>query len=239
MRRKLIIVFIILCSLVFIGHSQSFMSFGWSVEKMDKTEPFRKIIDDFNNHYSNNYIMTSSLKVPEILNGGVFGFKFDGKVASVGLGFHTHLHVSTAEWADSSGNEYITQLRLNHHGFTYWFGANIVHSDGFRMGPVFGMNFEQFRTKLRDSKDFIYAHPVYPVDIFYFSFTFKFPFSFGNEDFTFDIIPYYQLPLYNMKLSKLHDKLNVGHATPYTKDELKFNPASYGIILTLNFPFKL
>lgn len=77
-----------------------------------------------------------------------------------------------------------------------------------------------------------------PVDAFYLSTTWKFPISMGGRKFTLDLIPYFQLPFYQISLKKLNEELNQGYSFPYDKRDLKMSPMSCGLIVTMNFSLK-
>ena len=114
-------------------------------------------------------------------------------------------------------------------------GINLIHADAFYMGPFLSLGFEQFRIKTMESDKLIEPNQDMPVDAFYLSTIWKLPISIGGDAFTFDLIPYFQLPFYRINLTKLNGNLNDGFDKPYSKEEMKMSPMSYGLIITLNF----
>ncbi len=231
----LIVCFIAITSAI-SAQSATYFYGGWSIEKFNNTDPLNLIVNDFNTYYqSNGRTLSKKLETPGLFNGLILGLKLDNEAVTMGIDLHAHSFSSISEGTYSSGSSFIKRMKVAHHGFTLAGGWNAVHAEGFRMGPVLCFNFEQFKVKLTHSKKLIEPNIDIATDIFYFSPSLKFPLSFGKESFTFDIIPYYQLPIYKMNLTKLNNMLNDGYATAYSKNQMKLSPASLGCYVTLNF----
>lgn len=212
---------------------------GWGVEKFLNTSVYEKIIAD-NSQYLNAHALSvkKTFEAPDMLNGLQLGLKMDGKAVTLFADLHAHSYKSEASWTDSVPSDYERQMKVSHNGFSMGFSWNFVSEEHIRIGPMFALNLEQFRTRLSNQTGLFVSDFDMPTDIFYFSTSLRFPFSFGGESFTFDLIPYYQLPFYKMNLSKLNDEMNKGFATAYTKDEMKQGVTSFGMIATLNFSLK-
>lgn len=238
---KIIINFILTVVLIYItagvyAQSASYFYAGWSFEKLNNTDPLNIIVNDFNTfHESNGRTLSRKLEAPGMFDGLVLGLKADIEAVTLGIDYHAHTFKSISEYTDSLNNTFIKQMRVVHHGFTLAFGRYLVHAKSFRMGPVLCFNFEQFRVKLTNSKKMIDPAIDIATDIFYFSPSLKFPLSIGNKKFTFDIVPYYQMPLYKMNMTKLNNMLNEGFATEHSKDNMMLKPTSFGCFITLNF----
>lgn len=226
-------------STVLSGQEGSYFAAGWNIDKIMNNKPLQTIVTDFNDHYSaNGYVLSKPLEVPATLHGLFLGLKFHNEMLTMGIDIHGHSARSTALINDSLMNSFERQIKVSHSGFSMGFGLNIIHTDEFRMGPLFNLGFEQFRIKTMESSNLIEPNNDIPVDAFYLSTILKFLISVGGEKFTFDLIPYIQLPFYKINLEKLNTNLNYGFANPYTKDVMKMRVMSYGLIVTLNFSIR-
>ena len=237
--RVFLIQFFIINSCWVIAQEGTYFYTGWGVEKFISTDVYNRIIID-NSNYLNTHTtaVQSAYKSPGALNGLLLGLKMDNEVSTLFLGIHAHSYKSTAQWTDSVPATFKRQMKVSHNGFAMGASWNMVSREFIRIGPMFCLNFEQFRTRLSYQTGLFVTDYDMPTDIFYFSTSLRFPFSFGGETFTFDLIPYYQLPFYKMNLTKLNNEMNKGFATDYTKEEMKQGVASYGIMATLNFSLK-
>lgn len=221
------------------GQEGSYFAVGWYGDKMLNQKPLQTIVDDFNEHFSGNgYTLNRPLEVRSTIHGLFLGLKYDNEILTMGIDLHGHSGRSTAMITEGLNQPYEKQLRVSHSGFAMGFGMNIIHAEGFHMGPVFNLAFEQFRVITTGSSKLIDPNQDILVDAFYLSTIWKFPISIGGEEFTFDLIPYFQLPFYRINLEGLNENLNAGFAKPYTKDEMKMRVMSYGLIVTLNFRMK-
>ncbi len=232
--KKYIIFFLILIITVSLTCKEySYLSVGYSFETYRKNDCLATIIDDFNNHYAATaQHVKKKLELPGTSLGLVLAAKMETKEMSLGFNLLGHVYSTEAEGTDSVGVHYQKKLSITHSGFNFSYAYHIIQADAFRSGPSFSFNFEQFRTSL---KNMLTNEKKGTNDTFYFSFALRWPISIGSGKFTFDIIPYYQMPFYKMNLTKMNKELNYGYYTNYSKDKMKFSPASAGIIFMLNF----
>jgi hypothetical protein len=214
-------------------------SFGYSFEQYQDAEPFDLVVSDFNNYYTQPpYFRENVLDAPGLSRGIVLGFKVNNKWSSIGLDMHLHRFIDKGNGVDSAGNEYFRKIKITHDGFSFFYNLNLIHAEGFRAGPGFSFNMDQFYGKVKT-----YSNPGYryqsPTDKFLLSGTARFMLSFGKtEGFNFDIIPYYMLPFWKVNISAFNNDLNAEHVISHTKEEMTFDPASMGIMVTLNFNVK-
>jgi hypothetical protein len=146
------------------GQEGLFFSAGWNYDKLLKTEPLSRIIQDFNQHHSSNgYILNSPLEVPDNLDGVHLGIKMVGEVIDIHLDLHGRGARTTSGFTDSLSNSLERQLKISHSGFSMGFGYKLVYTKGFGMGPVFNLTFEQFRAKTMYSNNLIEPDQKIPV----------------------------------------------------------------------------
>jgi hypothetical protein len=233
MKRQIVFILIVFTACVLNGKDYSYFSAGYSIENYFNNKGLSTIFNDFNDHHDQTaQNVKHELKLPGNSLGLVLGMKLESEEMSMSFKLLGHVYSSTAEGRDSIGVHYEKKVNLTHNGFNLCFTRHILQSDFFRSGPSFGFNFEQFQTIV---KNIVADNIQKTTDIFYFSFALRWPISIGEGKFTFDIIPYYQFPLYKMNLTKLNKRLNEGYHTNYSKDKMKFNPAAAGIIFTINW----
>ena len=166
-------------------------SIGYSADQFKHDNPYKIIVNDFNNYKTLcNATVESKLEVPDLLKGLVLGIKTNKKFTSFGVDLHFHRYSNTAKGSDTLGNSYYKKIKVAHDGFGVFLTLNLIHSKYFRMGPGFEINIEQFYNKTKNINDIHYS-PILSTDMFLMSSTFQFPISFGGPKFNFDIIPYY------------------------------------------------
>lgn len=230
-----------LLSLLFFAgigsHGQTALfSFGYSVEQYCETAPFELVVNDFNQYFSEPaYIPDNALEAPDFTKGILFGCKINSVWSTFGIDYHVHRYVDRAGGIDSIGNEYYRKININHNGLGFSYNLNLIHAEGFRAGPGFSFNMDQFYAKFKTGNG-TYDEYFVPVDKILLSATARFMLSFGKEDgFNFDIVPYYMLPFRKVNIVDFKHDLNPENSSVFTNEEMTFYPTNMGIMVTLNF----
>ncbi|MFC1898083.1 hypothetical protein ACFLYJ_00780 [Candidatus Cloacimonadota bacterium] len=233
MKKQIVVFLILIISCTLSCKEFEYLSVGYSFETYANNDGLAAIFKDFNDHYAQTAQNVKSKLDPSRSSLGlILAGKLEVEEMSLGFSLLGHVYSSIAEGSDSVGVHYNKKVSVTHSGFNVNYAYYIIQSDAFRSGPSFSFNFEQFQTSIKDllNKDIDKT-----TDTFYFSFSLRWPISIGGGKFNFDIVPYYQIPFYKMNLTKLNKSLNYGYYTNYSKDKMKFSPASAGILLILNF----
>jgi hypothetical protein len=233
-----------LLSLLFFAgigsHGQTALfTFGYSFEQYENTAPIDLIVSDFNNHYSEPlFAPDNSLGSPGFSRGIILGCKVNNGWSSYGFDLHLHCFKSKGSGLDSLDAEYFRKVKISHDGFSFFYNLNLIHGEGFRAGPGFSFNMDQFFVKYKIGNG-PYDKYLQAVDKFFLSGSVRFMLSFGKEDgFSFDLIPYYTLPFWNVNIAGYNNEINAGFANTYTKQQMTFDLTNMGLIVSLNFFLK-
>lgn len=233
-------IFYFLFLLFFAGslsYSQTMLfTFGYSFEQYENTAPFDLVVSDFNNyHVEPSFVPNNTLEAPGISRGIILGCKINNAWSTFGFDMHLHRFKSKGNGMDSLGVEYFRKVKISHDGFSFFYNLNLIHSEGFRAGPGFSFNMDQFYGKYKIG-DGPYDKYFNTIDKFLLSGSARFMLSFGKEDsFNFDLIPYYTLPFWKVNISEFHNELNADYASPYTKQQMTFDPTNMGLIVSVSF----
>jgi len=239
---KSIYVFIICIALSCIQliHAQTpLFTLGYSVEQFNETAPFELIVSDFNQYYSEPaFVPDNVLEAPGLSRGIILGCKVNNAWSTFGFDMHLHRFKSKGNGTDSLDAEYFRKIRISHDGFSFFYNLNLIRAEGFRAGPGFSFNMDQFYGKYKIG-DGPYDKYFTTIDKFHLSGSARFMLSFGKEDgFNFDLIPYYTLPFWKINITEFNNELNAGFANTYTKQQMSFDPTNMGIIVSASFILK-
>ncbi len=214
-------------------------TFGYSFEQYQNTAPFDLIVSDFNNHYSEPaFAPDKTLESPGLSRGIILGCKVNNGWSTYGFDWHLHRTKCKGSGLDSLDAEYFRKVRVSHDGFCFFYNLNLIHAEGFRAGPGFSFNMDQFSVKYKIGYG-PYDKYLQAADKFLLSGTARFMLSFGKEDgFSFDLIPYYTLPFWDVNIAGYNNEINAGFANTYTKQQMTFDPSSMGFIVSVNFFLK-
>ncbi len=240
--KKRIFIFIAgvaLCCVHSLQAQEPMFTFGYSFEQYQNTDPIDLVVSDFNNYYSEPAFMVDNvLEAPGLSRGIILGCKINNGWSTYGFDMHLHRFKGKGSGLDSLDADYTRKVKISHDGFSFFYNLNLIHTDGFRAGPGFSFNMDQFYCKYKIA-DGPYDKYFNAVDKFLLSGSARFMISFGEEDgFSFDLIPYYTLPFWNVNISNFNNELNAGFANTYTKQQMTFNPANMGIIVSASFILK-
>jgi len=240
MNRRAYIVLILIYFAIVNSYAQTaLLSFGYSFEQYQNTKPFDLVVSDFNNFFSEpSFVPENTLEAPGLSRGIVLGVKMNLEWCSYGMDLHLHRFKGKGFGTDSLGDDYFRKIKISHDGFSFFYNLNLIHAEGFRVGPGFSFNMDQFYAKVKIG-DGPYDKYFAPVDKFLLSGTARFMLSFGpSEGFNFDIVPYYMFPFWKVNITDFNSDLNPENISSYTKEEMTFDPTNMGIMVTLNFNVK-
>jgi hypothetical protein len=228
------ILLILLCFSGFVsGQDRNYLYGGLDIECFRYNEPFKLIIDDFNNYHDANDISTAhSFALPFYMQGYSLGAKIHSRFSEFGGNVHFKSFTTIAEGNNSEGNEYYNKLATSYNGFHLFYRILIINTNYFRTGPGISFEVEQFKMKLDFSKDPSW-NTMLPINKALMSGQLTYTFSIGGPKFNMDIGAFYQIPFWQIDFSNLNNKLNEGFATNYDASQMNFNPVKYGVSLCI------
>ena len=230
-------IILIIISVSIKAQDNQYLFVGYDFNTIKNTDAITLLVNDFNAHNRDIHLqVTDELKTPGIVNGFLFGMKFNSKKLNAGFEIHLQRASSSASGYDSIGvNEYYRRIKVSHPGISMFYGYNIINAKKFRISPTLALNIEKFKVYHRASKISSYRDWDQSVDKFFMSATLRFPLSFGGAKFNFDIVPYYTLPFWQVNVKDLNGKLNLGYEKTYTDSQMELDASNYGVMFTFNF----
>jgi hypothetical protein len=236
MKTRLLLLGILLAAFYSNAQDNTYLTVGYGFEKYLKLTAFPEMISDYNaQRRIDVYDLKDELGIPEYSRGLVLGVKHQVENFLVGFDLYNRKYKSVSHGLSSRNDVLDKILKISHSGFSVFYGLNLTHDGFVRMGPAISLNCEQMKVSIKHAYSITNTYMEMSWDKFYLSFSLKFPFSFGGDDFNFDVIPYYQIPFYSFNLTEVNAEMNEGHASSYTLEEMTFSPKSAGFMINLNF----
>lgn len=211
---------------------------GMEIEGFQYTEPFIKILDDFNNyHLTNDLTTTHSFAWPDYILGYSVGYKIHVGFSEFGGNVHFTQFSTLAQGVSDTGDDYFNKLIVSHNGFHLFYKIMFINTNYFRTGPGIGFKVEQLKTKLNWDKN-PSINTIIPANKALLSGQINYNFSIGGPKFNFDLGVFYQIPFWKINLNLLNSILNEAYNTEYPTNEMLFNPVSYGVNFTIGLGAK-
>jgi hypothetical protein len=234
----IVLILLALCCGNVYSQARKYLYFGLEVENYADVTPLKRIIDDYNIYHTSNDISTAQqLTLPIYINGFMVGTKIHSRFCEFGGNVHFNNYSMMAQGELAGGTEYYEKLILSHNGFHLHWRVLLINTNFFRTGPGVGFKIEQFRVKLNYNED-PSINTMVPANKALFSGQLIYNISIGGPKFNLDIGAYYQIPFWDVNLSNLNTKLNLGFATDYPASEMAFKSVTYGVYLTIGLGSK-